>query len=191
MKVWRVLCMLVTAGLLLFGIVIQGHRNWWHEFSCPAKCAANKLHDLGGAPLGWMLVNVVLLAWAYTAALLPIFEVTRMSWESIRQQIVGRDEVTEKYLEGRHYLQKTYKAVRFVVLLTWFSLSSVFIEVVVQVFWFAYGVFFLIYDRNHGTELIESAEEDVWGFGQVVPLILLMLPFMAAAEGWHGEYCLF
>ena len=49
-----------------------------------------------------------------------------------------------------------------------------------------------MYDRALGHAIMEGQgvenEELEWGFGQLVPLIFCVLPFIAAGESYWGEY---
>jgi hypothetical protein len=64
--------------------------------------------------------------------------------------------------------------------------------------WFIANCYFVAQTRYaagdvYGYSLVglkERAKEDEWGFGQIVPLLLLMLPTMTSVATWHGK-CIF
>jgi hypothetical protein len=64
--------------------------------------------------------------------------------------------------------------------------------------WFIVNFYFVAETRYavgdvYGHSLVglqERAKEDEWGFGQIAPLLLLMLPAMTFMMTWHGE-CVF
>lgn len=60
--------------------------------------------------------------------------------------------------------------------ITWLALASI---------WRTLAV---LYDRGFGNETqIFPSDDNTWGFGQAVPLVLVILPFVSFFEVAYGE----
>ncbi|KAK0651134.1 hypothetical protein B0T16DRAFT_442686 [Cercophora newfieldiana] len=69
----------------------------------------------------------------------------------------------------------------------WTILSSELLGFVEVVVWFSLGLWWVRGDRDYGHKLMDEAQrqtEDSWGFGQLVPWFLLVLPFMQFFESY-------
>ncbi|OCK78775.1 hypothetical protein K432DRAFT_457024 [Lepidopterella palustris CBS 459.81] len=83
---------------------------------------------------------------------------------------------------------RIYRWGRWLILGPWFLLSSDLRHVLELIAWFTMGVVWARSDRRggHGGMTAEQkALENSWGFGQLVPVILLMLPAMTLFEAYH------
>jgi hypothetical protein len=57
--------------------------------------------------------------------------------------------------------------------------------------WFGYALWNLIADRVEGRKYMGDAdisEEDEWGFGQILPVVLLLVPILSAWQAWYPLY---
>lgn len=65
-----------------------------------------------------------------------------------------------------------------------------FLQIIWLIYALAWGTvrLFTARKRIHNTDLNTTSEEDSWGFGQWIPVLLLMLPFLAMGETFYGEY---
>lgn len=76
----------------------------------------------------------------------------------------------------------------------WTFLSSELLDFVEVGVWFSLGVSWMRGDRDYGhygqgmMDQTQRHIEDAWGFGQLVPLFLLILPFMQFFES-YAAYC--
>ncbi|TLS30353.1 hypothetical protein PpBr36_03211 [Pyricularia pennisetigena] len=72
-------------------------------------------------------------------------------------------------------------------LAVWYMIASELWHIVELLCWFGFGVFWLVQDRGFGQSEMEEAQrekEQEVGFGQLIPLILLVLPFMQLIEAY-------
>ena len=191
MKIWRTVLMLLFLGMLTFGAVISGYRNWYQEASCPANCVPRS--QIGGLPKKWMIVDILLLYWSYPVQLLNIFKCSRMGWLNCKTWVWCVHMGALRALRDSFFFWLYWTATGAFRLL-WAFLGSTFAEVLQQIAWFAVGVVSVKEDRKWGRGVMsqwsqtEAQAEDSLGFGQLVPLLLLMLPFMMMAEVYHGMF---
>ncbi len=71
--------------------------------------------------------------------------------------------------------------------LVWAFVSSEVVGVIEMITWFGLGIRWAMEDRDVGHGLMDAEQrktEDSWGFGQLVPLIFLFLPFMQFTESY-------
>jgi hypothetical protein len=64
-------------------------------------------------------------------------------------------------------------------------------EVLLDIGWWSFGLFDILSARTEGQAYMESEDttvEDQWGFGQVIPMLLILLPMINAWEVWYGKY---
>ncbi|TLD31534.1 hypothetical protein PspLS_02520 [Pyricularia sp. CBS 133598] len=72
-------------------------------------------------------------------------------------------------------------------LMIWYMIASELWHIVELLCWFGFGIFWLVQDRGFGHDEMEHAQEEKEqevGFGQLIPLILLVLPFMQLVEAY-------
>jgi hypothetical protein len=86
-----------------------------------------------------------------------------------------------KKLNTRYKNNKVYLVARWSLVFL-FAPPSAIIWLVLAVMW-GMGVRRLIDDRHWATP-----PEDEWGFGQVLPILLLVLPFFTVGEVWQGMH---
>jgi len=78
----------------------------------------------------------------------------------------------------------TYTVVRMIFHIVTSNAWSV---LVIQTFWFAYGNWGVWSDRAYARTYMEG-DEDKWGFGQLVPLLLIGLPVLSIMDNFYGQY---
>lgn len=190
MLFFRVFLMLFLAALLLCGSVFQGYRGWFDDDvqPCPANCAVDDLEgNLGGIGLQWLIVNVVFLVFGYSSALLPLFERSRGLRRYVKDWAKISADAAERSSSKYWGLRSIYKALSGCFITLWNFLTSLTFEILFQLAWLIIGIQGLFDDRGQGHSLMSKNDEDMWGFGQLLPLLLLVLPFMSAWEVHHGE----
>ena len=80
---------------------------------------------------------------------------------------------------------------KWIPLTLWNFLSSELFGFVEVVIWFCLGIKWVWDDRHEGHKLMDVTQvenEDSWGFGQLVPWFLLVLPLMQFFES-YATYC--
>ena len=127
------------------------------------------------------------------------------------EKVVGRAE----YIRGRFntvswnvqtrlqnaqpFARIAYRITRIFALTLRYFLFSELIAVLEMLAWFIANCVFALQNRaaagwvfgssQQGKQ--ERAKEDEVGFGQIVPLLLLMLPLMTFVGTWHGRFGVF
>ncbi|KAK3290517.1 uncharacterized protein B0H64DRAFT_412707 [Chaetomium fimeti] len=182
----RVICMLTLAALLLYCSYVSGADGWNDNYHCPAACAKGR--EKGGEPLAWMVVNFALVLLTYPERCLALWPAVGAWWiDRARHRIVDNKGLAKPDRD------REIRPWRKVFAWFWYVGSSETISIAVDGFlWFALGVYWTFDDRNsvHNewkdyTDI--GKENDVEGFGQLVPLLLLGLPFLQVLEMYSGQ----
>lgn len=173
-KLWRLVGMFLIFCCLFAAGLVEGHQHWADHFQCPAKCVIQDLPgNIGGRPQKWMITSLTLLQTAYLTSIVPVFTGSMQLWKSFRDRIM-------------QLLPKRNRFVRILRFALW-SYSCALSQILGQMAWFCIGTWCIVSDVARGQSLLKENTEIELGFGQIVPLILLMLPVMAAIETWYGE----
>ena len=188
----RIVLMIVMAVLLLYCSWVSGYGQWYDSFGCPAHCIVSAKKT--GRAKNWMIVNFVLILWAYPQQMFLLMPKFRHYWmTSLRNRIVPDKAIyvsAEKWWNSRVIHRHMLEVLRRTFLCVWYLLSSETEAILELTAWFALGIYWTITDRISGHNVMESAEkeqENTLGFGQMVPLFLLALPFMQAIESYYGK----
>lgn len=197
----RALLMLVMAALLLYSCWIAGWEDWEDQYVCPANSALGKPH--GGRPLNWLIVNFVLVISGYlTHVTIVLFPQAHIWWlDNIRHhvvddrakpQIVDADRVELRYItEDRIRPSGSVKGWRKWTRWVWFFFASETLHVLMDGFvWFILGIVWIAGDLEYMTEAapdVRQKENDIEGFGQLVPLFLVGLPFLQVLTSYCGK----
>ena len=164
-------CLMFSQFVMLFcTTTIQSHRNWWDSINCPVRDFVYNLNP-GGIPMRWMLANYFMLLWSYGAAIIPLFQWTKNTF---------------KVIQGLVVLMTPYVIMPVGIHLAKF-LDSMEFDLLLSGAWFGVGVWALKDDRRWGKEYFNNcsdASEDAWSFGQILPIILLLVPMMTALDGF-------
>lgn len=78
----------------------------------------------------------------------------------------------------------------FTMYFLYLMIDSYFIGALFDVFWWVFGLYYLIEDRTSSRDYMKDEDKGVenqWGFGQFVPCFLIFLPIMSAWEVWYGK----
>ena len=186
---WRATFMIIMVILLIYANTFTGYAEWYDQFGCPAKCLP--VYPLGGTPLRWLIVNLALIFWAYSASLIGLFGASRNQWLHLRGRIVDNDREIKTALSQRPVMLAAYVVFSFACFAIWLFLGSEIFEVLFQVVWFVLGIIWLLQSRRSGQLLMDCEErkaENKLGFGQLVPILLLALPVMAFFEALYSRF---
>ncbi|ETN44353.1 uncharacterized protein HMPREF1541_10533 [Cyphellophora europaea CBS 101466] len=192
LRMTRFVLMSVMLALMLTIVIFSGSRWMYSYFECPASCTAfrwpGSTSEAGGSPQQWMITNIVLLSWAYSSTMVYLLGPTAESWRQVkhaaRPVLVKLDR---RLLDGLQYL--------------WDFFGSTLFESAFQITWFGLGVHWLTDDWRSGQRLLQHPAdipgyldcepimggEAGWGFGQVFPLFMLLLPLMTLLEAFEDE----
>ena len=161
--IWRRFCMFATTVLLIF---MWSTTSFDTLPNCPTKCSgyealpSSKWHKLRSRTIPIIVADTFLFV---VLGDLPNGEIVPKAWWS--------------WLTWHPYLRLLYRIEFLVSLIMAFGFSCC-------------AATLLAHDYIKGSSYLSGGElrvEHSMGFGQIIPLILLMLPFMAAATAYYGE----
>ncbi|KAF2839729.1 hypothetical protein M501DRAFT_1003174 [Patellaria atrata CBS 101060] len=190
----RVACMLLLAALLLYCSWVSGYGGWYNRFECPAECTIGLRK--GGEPLQWTIVNFVLILYAYPGAVFQLWAWGKKKWiDKFRHRIIdkkGGINGDVKPIEGDVSKRTPLMIIKdILVLLFWYVRTSEIVEVLLAITWFSLGFYWTFSDRHSMHQYMEENARDeentINGFGQLVPLFLLLAPLLQLLESWAGQ----
>ncbi|KAF4462808.1 hypothetical protein FALBO_10376 [Fusarium albosuccineum] len=183
----RVVSMLISAALLLYCSYISGADGWDNHHSWPAHCAIGLKKS--GKPRGWMVLNFVLVLWAYPERCLALWPAAGQWWiDKMRHRVLDNRGV------GNSCQDQQLPLWRKIFVYAYYFTSSEAIQVLIDgIMWFGLGVFWIFTDRKSIHEWQEvkenfKEENDVEGFGQLVSILILGIPFLQALQAYCGQY---
>lgn len=181
--------MVLLAGMLLYVSWVSGYAYWYDNYSCPAKCTIP--YAKGGEPVIWTVISFVFILVEYPVELFMLWTPGRVYWMNhLRPKLIDEQSLE---IGGRPAHEKPHqkessarKAFRRLLLGLWYLVSSETGNVVVQIVWHGLGYWWLFSDRTLGQSewmtADQAAEENGLSFGQLVPLLLLLLLIMQLLE---------
>jgi hypothetical protein len=191
---WRFFCIFAFFVLLLAGQWVTAFKDWDNMYECPAACVPSGVKELGGQPLGWAIATTYFLVAGYSQWTMQLGEKLLDREKVIRRRARVFASNTDRVLSRRleHY-PKTLgliRSTRKAALIWRFWTFSDVTELVTMLAWFIANTYWTWQDKSAGYGLMSQKEwtrENVMGFGQIVPLVLLMLPLMVFLETYHGK----
>jgi hypothetical protein len=183
LSLWlRIILILGMGALLAYATWVGAYICWYDSFPCPAKCTTS--YERGGEPKKWMIISLCFICFVYPIELFQLLEAAgyfTFDGFNIFQNTPAR--INSK----RSLVRNAYIVLHWALFLLWDFLSSDWLSTVQFTFWFMWGCFMLIGDRILGHREMsaeQAAGEDRIGFGQLVPLVLLLLPLMALMDSY-------
>jgi hypothetical protein len=179
----RVTLMLVLASLLLYCVTISGYQDWYDELGCPVLCIKTRLQQgeltYGGIPLLWLIVNYILIFYDYIISIAGAFP-------SARRKILH-----PIYRQIQHTPSRRRSLSSWLCAMLAFLVSDL-VESLLGIAWFALGLLWLVQDRNRARWQGWMSDDEwrslgTFGFGQLVPIFLLLLPALTFVESWKGR----
>lgn len=188
----RIMAMLVLAGLLLYCSSVSGYELWDDHVNCPALCITRGKR--AGAPYRQMVVTFVFVLQSYTVQIGRVTpSVKRFFHNHVYPWVKERDEKAREGLEKKvKVVRSGYMALRAVGWAFWVFFTSDFEFMLEMVAWYTIGLYWALNDRKDGHKHMEAAEiwkENHIGFGQLVPLLLILLATLAGMEGYLCKSC--
>jgi hypothetical protein len=195
----RILLKTLLATMLLYTCWVMGFYGWTDEYNCPVACITGL--PKGGEPVRWTITNFVLILYSYPFMLLHYSKRGRLEWVTKFRhkwvddkglkiqniQLESKSVDAESQGRGVSY----FRAFReWIFLPAFYFLASELASVLEQITWFTLGVYWTWQDRTGGHSLMTNniaAEEDSWGFGQIVPMLMLLLPLLQFLESWKSK----
>ena len=179
--------MLAMCAMLMTSTVFQYNERWYHSLPIPAQCVFTYEYGLSEIlGIGLLALTLFLLLSGYVSAIASMFSTSFVP-----------GFVEKRYVKFWHRMNKRYLKLRNI---PWIDLSSgdkvketclrilladnIFIGFLFDLSWFAYGIWNLLSDRSRGAGLLDDSSTNTqsWGFGQLVPVFLLLLPVMTVLE---------
>lgn len=213
LRYWRLTFMICNFIMLFVANVYSGISTWYDDFAYPAQCDFDAVNrdpsQLGGVPARYAYVNAGFLVYGYVRGIVGLFP---NIWKPAAAWYKGRFlRHLDRYFDsGIRYHSKllhldqtlSVKTTRLLLglALTLYELaytvvrmgfhiitSSAWSTLVIQTFWFAYGNWGVWSDRAYARTYMVG-DEDKWGFGQLVPLLLIGLPVLSIMDNFYGQY---
>jgi hypothetical protein len=181
-------CLLITATWT------TASREWDADWAaCPVRCIPSGRNNLGGPPLAWAIATTCFLVLQYGPYFVMLDEAKLRRATLVQGRIRAFNNEVGTRLAGYVILLKIYDIIRCIAVCCWYWICSEFAELLESTVWFIANCYWVVGDRAldvYGDSALgkkEQAKENYWGFGQIVPLLLLMLPVMTFIATWHGR----
>ncbi|KAL0938535.1 uncharacterized protein CTRU02_205145 [Colletotrichum truncatum] len=193
----RICFMIATIILLMYALYVTGYENIYEpgQYRCPMKCSLGL--PKGGHAAALMTLNMVMMGYFYSIQVFMSWHTGRIFWmDYIRGFLIDKksqpfnvltpETIFRKWSENKPltWLRKLFVGV-------WYIFASEVWTVMGLSAYFCFGLFSIIDDRIRGhaeMEEDERAEENNLVFSQLVPIFLLIIPFMGLFES-YARHC--
>ena len=201
---WRVMLMVCFATFMIVATILQGHQDWYASGSYDAQCLFNDtVGNVSGAPAYWMSVQLVLLAVFYSLDIVQLFQ----PWVDLQREWfydrpIAILDLALKFSQDHGPYQESklaqieriyYGFMTVCIIIVKFSyqlvaalLVSQCAYFIVDVFWFAYGLWGLLQDRDVSPTLMDG-DLNVMTVGQIMPILLLASTAFVIREAYDGK----
>jgi hypothetical protein len=189
----RIFFMLALAVFLSMAVVIEGDK-WWGgdlEFPCPVACVRENLGTVFGGESGVAAIAYLILLWfGYLPVMIKLFSGNDI-FEKLEKKCSNLDHKFRDRIGRRVVVGAVYNVCARLLQIFWYCLTSILTGIIVTLLWFSLGEYWLVSDWLAGRRIIGNQPgtddtEQQWGFGQVVPMFFLVLPFLAIFEVFEG-----
>ncbi|KAL8870771.1 MAG: hypothetical protein Q9174_003261 [Haloplaca sp. 1 TL-2023] len=188
---WRVGLMVTILCGMLAAHIMEGHQAWYSSWNSPAQCLFDDLPgNVGGEPGKSMFINLFLLVFGYTTAIARLYRSTWLDEMLYNRPVDKMSKACTRLKDKRTVMRTKGRLQTFIALTLIFPeekivsstkkvfvvfvtvLSSLTANFILDIVWFALGLVDIIDDRNIDPEETDG-NENAWGFGQIVPVLLL------------------
>ena len=201
---WRVALMVIMALLLVASTVMEGHYLWYDSWPYDAQCLFDELvGNIHGFPKFWMVMDLVLICIYYPLNIIPLFRrptVLVKHWLEKKPR-AAMGAAIEHLIDTHRTCPKSFKGsikcftckllILLVRVVSWthFALLTLIgsqtIDFVNATFWFAFGLWSIIHDRNiPSSDMV--GDENAMTFGQIMPILLLFSLVLVFREAYDG-----
>ena len=191
-QTWRVICALMVSASIIWGYSVSASKFWYDYYACPTKCFPHSVSSWDGEQKSWAIASIVLLVYSMFLALIQLYPALGSIWINRRTFIISRDEHFRQKIEGVLYVQAPYNVLRFIFAWMWFILASKFTNAIaIPIVWYTMAITSIaqILRKGHSQMVLEEIEKETrWGFGQVIPIVMLSFPILTAYETYHCEF---
>ena len=202
----RVVLMITLALLLTACTVMQGHYKWYDSWPYDAQCLFDDLvGNIASTPRYWMIVDLVLICIDYPLHIITLFEKPTEFFEHWLQTkpVAAKDQAIRHLAKAHRRSDKSFKgSIRcftytlLIVIVrgvswTYFALTALIdskiCDLILNTFWFAYGLKGIIGDRKIPTSDM-IGDENAMTFGQIIPILLLSSFVLIFLEAYSGTW---
>ena len=190
---WRIVIMILEYLGLTISLVFTFTDHWGSRPAYPARCLFSKTP--GHITKTWNIVgltlNIVVTTWGYIFTIADFFEPSdRMKrfWKQCNAVIIHILRIEEDLRKKPHARKRKVRARLYEAVRS--PKTQVAVTLSANMIWFALGIFYLVTDFRDGLPLIEPSlywQVYAWGFGQLVPPMLITIPLLTVIEIYYGE----
>ena len=190
----RIILMCVCTALLIFTLVINGYESWYDVFQCPVDCVRKDLKGkYGGEPGKWSMVMIIFCLTNDPRDMMILTNTGVRFSRNVRfKYMQWLDDRLKPNAAPEAILSRTYSMLKKLLTYGWWWYQSILLNFVLNLLWYGLGILTLFNDRQYGHLIMKSQGVDnkelEWGFGQLVPLIFCVLPFITAGEALWGKF---
>ncbi|OLN96301.1 hypothetical protein CCHL11_04502 [Colletotrichum chlorophyti] len=189
----RVFFMAVTFVLVLYAFWVTGYEEIYNkgQYRCPMHCFMKK--PKGGSAKQQMIANMTLMSYLYAQQIFLSWRTGRVIWmDHLRGHIIDEHGQPVNVLAPEAVFKKwtqnsAVKVLKRLFLAIWYLLASEVETMLLLTAYFFYGLYSLIDDRIRGHHHMEHDthhEENELVYSQLVPIFLLIIPFMGLFESY-------
>ena len=186
-RLWRTFLMFCIYILLMTSTVLTANDHWRHNLACPARCLfKNTVGSVRNtATITWLVFDLALLTYGYALTVIsfsPTLSHHTDEW-------LGKGWNALKSLV--QLLPISPRVLKSATLKKYFRTTKTAFDLGLDLFWLAFWVLRVFSDRAQINAYKDTSRTSfqTWGFGQLVPLFLIALPFLTALEIFCGTYC--
>ncbi|KAK1517938.1 uncharacterized protein CCOS01_12195 [Colletotrichum costaricense] len=188
----RILLMASTFVLLVFAFWATGFGKAYVEevLNCPIQCTMKEAR--GGTPELLMVINMVLMGYFYAVQTFLTWRTGRIFWmDHIRALLIDKQGQSVNVLNPaivfkRWTESKLLEMLKKLFVAMWYFFASETGNLLGLTVYFGFGVWSLKHDRKIAHKLLGKATEaeDEMVFSQLVPIFLIIIPFMGLFESY-------
>ncbi|KAL9602803.1 MAG: hypothetical protein Q9179_002428 [Wetmoreana sp. 5 TL-2023] len=198
---WRVCLMLAVFIAMIVATVLSGHRLWYDSWNSSAQCLFDDLQgNIQGEPARWMAAQIFLLVYGYGVAILRLYKTEAL--EHLLDKFISKMRSAQSAIRNN---ASSYEGIGSLIVLiilvpldfllgvaikgcmaVFIFIDSMTISLFFDVGWFAFGLMSIIEDRNIPAAEMDGNENE-WGFGQLVPVLLLSSVVLSFKELHTGN----
>ncbi|KAK1991044.1 hypothetical protein LX36DRAFT_619874 [Colletotrichum falcatum] len=189
----RICFMAATFVLLNYAFWVTGYEEIYDkgQYRCPMKCVIGR--PKGGRPRRLMIINMALMTHCYAVQMFLSWRTGRIFWmDRVRGRLIDSKGQPVDVLKPESAFRgwaggRLRKGLKACLLAAWYFLASEVETVLRLIVYFAFGVFSLLDDRAQGHGEMEDDtrdKENELAFSQLVPIFLLIIPFMGLFESY-------
>ena len=191
------------ALLLVASTVMQGHYEWDDSWPYDAQCLFdNLIGNIGGTPKDWMSVSLALICINYPLSIIPLFKPSTqflVKWLKMKPMAARNNAIERLQANTSHVtsIDGTMRRFSYILLsnivrgISWMYFAPIALinsricNFINDTFWFAFGVWSIMTDRDIPSSMIDG-DENAMTFGQIVPVLLLTSLVLVSREAYDG-----